>query len=87
MSHKQSDTRGHSQARDAITAERDLATEHAMDALDYLRVQMRKTGMPDCADVLDEAFIRCLQIYIAQKHRDLAASSSDLTGAGDNTVN
>lgn len=57
-----------------ISADRDLATEQAIDALDYLRIQMRRAGLPDCADVLDEAFVMCLRAYVAHKRTVLARS-------------
>jgi uncharacterized protein (UPF0212 family) len=67
-----------------ISADRDLATEQAIDALDYLRIQMRRAGLPDCADVLDEAFVMCLRAYVAHKRAALARSPE---GALAETIN
>jgi hypothetical protein len=41
--------------------------EQGIDALDRLRGTMRAAGMSDCADALDEVFVRCLKDYVERK--------------------
>lgn len=54
------DTRGKADAPEAFTIERGI------DAIDELRDKMRDAGMIDCADALDEVFIRCLRDYVTR---------------------
>ena len=48
-------------------SETDETIERGIDAVDGLRVEMRKAGMTACADALDEAFVKCLQNYVTRK--------------------
>lgn len=60
-----------------VTSERaepgteDQAVEHAIDAVDWLRSQMRRMGMTACADALDEAFVKCLQDYLEHRRQSV----------------
>ncbi len=45
----------------------DEGIERGIDAVDGLRVEMRKAGMAACADALDEAFVKCLREYVTRK--------------------
>ncbi len=45
----------------------DQEIETGIDAINLLRMTMRKAGMWDCADALDEAFVKCLKDYMARK--------------------
>lgn len=51
--------------------------ERGIDAIDQLRDKMREAGMVDCADALDEVFIRCLRDYVTR--RDAPANIPKLT--------
>ena len=42
----------------------ELATERAIDAIDFLRREVRRTGLLDCAEILDESFVRCIKAYV-----------------------
>ena len=44
--------------------------ELSIDAVDWLRQQMRTLGMPACADALDEAFVQCLSAYLDLRGRE-----------------
>ena len=51
--------------------ELDRAIEQGIDCLAQLRTDMRQAGMTECADMLDEAFVKCLKAYVERR----AASS------------
>lgn len=46
----------------------DTAIERIMDAVDFLRAEMRRGGMVELADILDDAFVESLRIYIARQY-------------------
>jgi hypothetical protein len=41
--------------------------ERGIDAVNALRLDMRKAGMTACADALDQAFAHCLREFLALK--------------------
>lgn len=43
---------------------RDQTIADGIDSLDRLRNDMRRAGLFDCADLLDEAFVTCLKAYV-----------------------
>lgn len=45
----------------------DQAIESGIDNLGRLRRDMRHAGMIDCADALDEAFVKCLKAYLDRR--------------------
>jgi hypothetical protein len=45
----------------------DQAIESGIDNLGRLRRDMRHAGMVDCADALDEAFVKCLRAYLDRR--------------------
>ncbi len=53
----------------------DKEIEKGIDAIDVLRVTMRRAGMTDCADALDDVFVRCLKGYMDRR---------DAAGHGNN---
>ena len=67
-------------------AEDEFTIEKGIDAIDQLREKMREAGMVDCADALDDVFIRCLRNYVT---RDDPQSESTLaqTKKADDTFN
>ena len=44
----------------------DFLIEEGIDAIDQLSTKMRQAGMIDCANALDEVFVRCLRNYVAR---------------------
>lgn len=52
----------------------DQEIEKGIDAINALRVTMRRAGMTNCADALDDVFVRCLKDYMEQ--RDAADSGN-----------
>ncbi len=63
----------------------DQEIEEGIDAINLLRVTMRKAGMADCADALDEAFVKCLKDYMA--HRDATGTSGTGNGKPETDLN
>lgn len=45
----------------------DQAIESGIDSLGRLRRDMRHAGLTDCADALDEAFVKCLKAYLDRR--------------------
>lgn len=67
-------------------SELDRAIEQGIDNLSKLRSDMREAGMTACADILDEAFVRCLQAYLEWIGADASpgdASPTPRPGADD----
>jgi len=46
-----------------------VGIEARIDAIDWLRREMRRLGMSDCADALDQSFVRSLQAYVILRNR------------------
>jgi hypothetical protein len=62
MSHEETD-----RAVEQPATTLDQSIEHGIDSLARLRGDMRQAGMTDCADVLDEAFVRCLKAFVDRR--------------------
>ncbi|OYW82957.1 MAG: hypothetical protein B7Z26_01930 [Asticcacaulis sp. 32-58-5] len=45
----------------------DRAIELGIDSLAQLRSDMREAGMLECAEILDEAFVKCLKAYVDRR--------------------
>jgi len=60
--------------------------ERGIDAIDRLRVEMRKAGMTACAEALDNAFAHCLRDYMTLKETDASPPVSS-EGEDDKTLN
>jgi len=61
---------------------RDTAVERVLDAMDYLRSEMRRTGMDELAVILDEAFALSLRTYVARQYERLRDVPNSAGGAG-----
>jgi 3-deoxy-D-arabino-heptulosonate 7-phosphate (DAHP) synthase len=62
-------------AGNTIGADRSPLIEQGIDAVDLLRVEMRRLGMTACADALDDAFAHCLRDYMTLKANDPTKSN------------
>ena len=51
----------------------EFLVEEGIDAIDRLATKMRQAGMNDCANALDEVFVRCLRNYVARTEGSDAA--------------
>jgi hypothetical protein len=45
----------------------DRAIEQGIDSLAQLRTDMREAGMLECAEILDETFVKCLKAYVDRR--------------------
>lgn len=69
-------------------AEDEFTIERGIDAIDQLREKMRQAGMTDCADALDEVFIRCLRNYVSgDEPKPEPEVQPTLTKKADDTLN
>ncbi len=55
-----------------------VQVEQGIDVVDWLRKTMRSLGMLDCADALDDAFVKCLHAYLALFEGDGSANAIEL---------
>ncbi|HWU50884.1 MAG TPA: hypothetical protein VN042_13460 [Asticcacaulis sp.] len=60
----------------------DQATEQIIDAIDFLRAEMRAHGLSACADVLDDAFVACLDVYVRHKAEEAPVKPGPNGGQG-----
>ena len=51
--------------------------ERGIDAVNALRLDMRKAGMTVCADALDQAFAHCLREFLALKGDPADSAEAD----------
>jgi len=51
--------------------------EWAIDTIDRLRVTIRRAGLCDGADALDQAFVQCLRDYMASKPAEAKGDEDD----------
>lgn len=62
----------------------DFLIEEGIDAIDQLSTKMRQAGMIDCANALDEVFVRCLRNYVARIECPQAAKQKTRKRGNDN---
>lgn len=62
-----------------VVAERNAVIERGIDAINALRVEMRKAGMGACANALDEAFAHCLRDYVTLQADDASSPEAEET--------